>query len=174
MPAKGSALIYGDRDYIFNKSFHNTKLKQNGVELSFKECKDIINYANSQIAKVIVEDLEGFKLPFGLGYLCVCKYKAQTPAIDWYNTKKLKKYVYHTNLNTFGFSCRVSWYRVGSIGNARVHETLKFKAYRTLSKLVSKAFSSNRNYQEWTISDFIQKGRLENLYNKKFRPEYKK
>jgi len=163
-------LKYDDRDYIFDKDFYNKNLvEKHNIDLSYLQCRDIIYHANKIIAAAIQNEVDGFKVPFGMGYLCATKYMAEKPAINWKLTKQLGKYVYHTNMHTDGYTCRVMWFRVGRASNSHFHEIFKFKAMRGLGRSVSALFSAGKNYNEWSIHDFIEKGRLENLYNKKYR-----
>lgn len=174
MPAKGSTLLYGDRDYVFSPDFYkNTLVKERGTDLSYKDCKAIIKHSNKIVADCIRDEVDGFKLPFGFGYIAPMRYVATNPATNWKETEKLGKTVYHTNMHTDGFSCKVQWFRVGRITNSHFNEVFKFKSYKTLSQKVSLAFKNGKNYHDWLLSDFIEKGRLENLYNKKYRKELK-
>lgn len=174
MPAKGSVLMYGNRDYVFNTDFYKNVLqKEKKVEFDYKQCKNIIDHSNKIIADIIKTEVDGFKLPFGFGYLCPVKYVPAKPMINWKETNKIGKRVYFTNMHTEGFSCRVQWFRVGRITNMNFNEVYKFKSYKTLSNAVSKAFAAGKTYVEWSVSDFMEKSRLENLYNKKYRKELK-
>lgn len=175
MPAKGSKFRYGNRDYIFNLDFYKKNLVENRkVDLSFTDCKKIIESCNKHISSIIVDEIDGFKLPFGLGYICAGKYKPTNPLVDWDNTKKSGKKVYHLNLHTFGYAVKLYWFRVGRIRNTHFHEVYKFVSYKTLGKKVSAAFKTGQKvYAEWAVSDFIEKGRVENLLNKKYRKELK-
>lgn len=175
MPAKGSKLRYGNRDYIFNKNFYETELvEKHNIQLSFDQCKALIELTNKVIAEIIVDENDGFKLPFGLGYLCAGRYKPKYNMIDWKSSNKVGKFVYHLNLHTDGYAVKTYWFRVGRIRNTSFHEVYKFSSYKTLSNSISKAFGSGKKfYSEWAVSDFIEKGRLENMYNKKYRKEQK-
>lgn len=175
MPAKGSKLRYGNRDYIFNTKFYRKNLiEKHNIDLSFKDCKNLIDVCNKSIAESIVEEIDGFKLPFGLGYICAGKYIPTNPLVDWKNTKKAGKTIYHLNLHTFGYAVKVYWFRVGTISNTHFHESYIISAYKTLGQSVSKAFGSGRKmYEEWSVFDFKEKSRLENLFNKKYRKELK-
>lgn len=183
MPAKGSTLKHGNRDYIFGpKFFKKLKEKNPVLSLTYSQASEVIRHANKVIAQVIENEDDGFKLPHGLGYICAVKYIPTNPMIDWPNTHKHfprtmpgneGKFVYHTNFHTFGYSPKISWFRVGRITNSALNETWKFKATTHLSKAVSKAFAGGKQYQELTYADFIEKSRLENLYNKKYRKELK-
>lgn len=175
MPAKGSKLRYGNRDYIFNKAFYeNVLVDKHKVELSLDQCKKLIELSNKIIADTVVEENDGFKLPFGLGYVCAGRYKPTYNMIDWSKSNKIGKHVYHLNLHTDGYAVKTYWFRVGRIFNTSFHEVYKFSAYKTLSMAVSKAFGSGKKmYSEWAVSDFLEKGRLENRLNKKYRKEQK-
>lgn len=174
MPAKGSTLKHGNRDYIFDREFYKAlKEKNPKFNLSYIECSKIIRYANKQVAQVIENEDDGFKLPFGLGYISVVKYVPTNAMIDWKSTEKAGKHVYYNNFHTLGYSVKLGWFRVGRISNSALNETWKFVAMSPLSSAVSNSFSKGKNYQAWTHTDFIEKGRLENMYNKKYRKELK-
>lgn len=174
MPAKGSTLRYGNRDTIFNKDVWKNLVEKENIKFSYKECIKIINQCNDNIADVIVEENDGFKLPFGLGYLCAIRFKPKNIAIDWNGTRKNGgKFVYHNNLATFGFSAGVKWFRVGRVSTSSFNEIFKFKACKKLATKISKRFKGGKMYSELTNADFIEKSRLENFYNKKFRKELK-
>lgn len=173
MPAKGSVLLYGDRDYIFSPEFHKKNLVAKGIDVSYKEAKEILAHANKIIAEVVRDEADGFKLPFGFGYLVPMKYIAATPAVNWKETERIGKTVYHTNMHTDGYSCKIKWFRVGRVNNSHYNEVFKFKSYKELSQSVSRAFRDGKPYQDWVVADFLDKGRLENLYNKKYRKELK-
>lgn len=169
MPSAGKSLRYDDRDYVFDRGFHKEKLvEKNNLDLSYIQCRDIIHHANKLVANIVENEIDGFKLPLGMGYLCVTKYIPEKAAINWKATKELGKYVYHTNMHTEGYTCRVMWFRVGRASNTHFHEIFKFKAMRDFARSVSAAFAGGKSYNEWTIADFIEKGRLQNLYNKKY------
>lgn len=176
MPAKGSKLKYGNRDYIFSRDNWKEEWKEDADKfgLSYSDVDKIIKTANQNIADVIVEENDGFKLPLGLGYICAIRFIPKKPAIDWKATEKNGgKHVYFTNLGTLGYSVGIKWFRVGRVENISFNEIFKFKACKKLAQTISKRFKQGKVYSELTISDFIEIGRLENLYNKKFRKELK-
>src|SRR5678810_491224 len=116
MPAKGSKFRLGNRNYIFNKKFYLENLvKKHDIKLSLKECQDIIETTNKNIAEMITDEIDGFKLPFGLGYLCAGKYMPKTPPINWKETKKHGKVIRHLNFKTGGYCVRSYWFRVGRV-----------------------------------------------------------
>ena len=173
MPAKGSTLRYGNRDFIFNEDIWN-ELKEKGIDLSYSQCNKVIRTCNANIAEIIVEENDGFKLPLGLGYLCAIRFIPKKPAIDWNATAKNGgKHVYFNNLGTFGYSVAVKWFRVGRITNLSINEIFKFKACKKLAAQISKKFKGGKMYSELTNSDFIQMGGMQRMYNKKFRKDLK-
>jgi hypothetical protein len=173
MPKKNSLFKCPDRDYVFNMTFYKKNLvEENKVKLSFTDCKNIIDTCNKNIAKVIENEVDGFKLPNGLGYLTVVSYVPCKDYVDHHNTKKIGKKVYHLNLHTSGKACKVKWFGFRYIRLKSMTSFLdvyKFKSYKTMSQSVSKAFKFGKDYVNWTVNDFINKGRLENLYDKKYR-----
>jgi hypothetical protein len=154
--------------------FKKNLVEKHGVTLPFETCKTLIDKCNRNIADAVITENDGFKLPFGLGYVCAGKYIPTNPLTDWKKTKEAGKRVFHLNLHTEGFAVKAYWFRVGRITNTHFHEIYKFSAYKTLGQAISKAFGSGRMmYSEWGVSDFIEKGRLENMMNKKYRKELK-
>lgn len=175
MSAKGSKLRYGNRDYIFSKEFYKTNLvEKRKTKLSYEQCKNLINSCNKSIAESIKKEVDGFKLPCGLGYIVVGKYKPTYELIDWKKSNEAGKHIYHLNLDTDGFAIKLYWFRVGRVFNTHFHEIYIFSAYKELGKSVSNAFKSGKsNYSEWRIPDFLEKSRGQNLFNKKYQKELK-
>jgi|GEM_PF-2247487 hypothetical protein len=174
MPAKGSTLRYGNRDMIFSRDIWPSLKEKFGPGMTFDKCDKIIKNCNNNIAQVITDENDGFKLPLGLGYLCAIRFIPKKPAIDWNATAKNEgKHVYFNNLGTLGYSSAVKWFRVGRITNVSINEIFKFKSAKNLATKVSKRFKSGKVYSELTNSDFIEMAKLQNLYNKKYRKDLK-
>lgn len=172
MPAKGSTLRYGNRDTIFNEKVWQSLVENEKITFSYKECLKLITACNDNIADVIVEENDGFKLPLGLGYLCATRFIPKKAAINWKGTTDNDgKLVYYNNLATLGYSVCVKWFRVGRVTRSSFNEIFKFKACKKLATKVSKKFKAGKRYGELTNADFVEKSRLENLYSKKFRKE---
>ena len=170
MPAKNTHLKFGKRDLVFGPKFHKELQKTKNLTLSYADSKAAINAANENIAQVILQEEDGFKLPFGLGYICISRFKSTTLSVDWATTKKIGKKTYFTNLGTFGDSIAIRWFKVG-IAPMKIAllDIFKFRPCRKLSRSASKKFKDGKQYCEWQVSDFYEKGRLETLYDKKFR-----
>jgi hypothetical protein len=171
MPSKGSKFKYGHRNYIFNLAFWKKLKEEKKLQLSYKQTKQVLEKSQQIISDVITEEQDGFKLPFGLGYIVVTKFIAKNPAKDWKKSKELGTNVYFTNLNTLGYSVRVVWYGFlhQSNRNYFFREIYMFKTSEYLSKRISKAFSEGKKYIEWDQADFVSKGRLEKFYQDKIK-----
>ena len=90
-------------------------------KLSFEKYKKIIYKYNTLLASHILETGDKIKLPYGLGNLTIGKYKpAKFKAtkdgrqilnlpIDWAETKKQGKKIYHMNYHTDGYKFHWLW-----------------------------------------------------------------
>jgi hypothetical protein len=175
MPAKNSTLRYGNRDYVFNTDFYDQLVeKNNDLGLSYLEVSKILRTHTKNISEVIEEEIDGFKLPKGLGYFCAVKYTPKKEQINWKKTHEIGKPVYFTNFDTFGYCTAVKLFRVGRPNNNSFYDVFMFRPCKTLAQSIMKKFKAGKIYSEYRISDFIEKSRLENLYSKRYRKEIKK
>lgn len=174
MPAKNSKLKYGNRDYIFDKTLYKNLVEKTGLDLSYEDAKQIVKKHLENIADVIEDEIDGFKLPRGLGYFCAIKYIPSKPPIDWKKSNELGKRVYFNNLATFGYTASAKLFRVGRPNNNSYYDVFMFKPCAKLAERIIKKFNSGKVYSDFTISDFQEKSRLENLYSKRYRKEIKK
>lgn len=107
------------------------------VDIDFGTYKTIITEYNKSIADHILETGETVLLPWGIGPITIIKYKKTQKviqneegrerynySINWKETKKAGKYVYHLNLHTSGFSYR--WFWSPKVSNIRLPHTWEF------------------------------------------------
>lgn len=174
MPVKNSKLKYGNRDYIFSRKFYDELIKKTGLDLSYEDVGKIVKSHLKNIADVVEDEIDGFKLPKGLGYLCAVKYKPTKLGIDWNKSNQLGKRVYFNNLATFGYNATIKLFRVGRPNNNSFYDVFMFKTSPKLAERIVKKFKGGKGYSDFTISDFLEKSRLENLYSKRYRKEIKK
>jgi hypothetical protein len=169
MAFKGSKLKYGHRNHIFDVPFYKRVVKEKGIKLTYKEARQVFDKANEVVSDVITNEKDGFKLPFGLGYIVATKFICDKLAKDWKASAKAGVDVFYTNLHTLGYSVRVIWYSFTkeSSRSYSFRNVYMFKTCEDLSKKVSKAFSNGKDYLEWTAADFVDKGRLEKYYRNK-------
>lgn len=105
-----------------SKNLYNEFCKRHpSSKLTYKDYRTILIHYNSLIANHILETGQKVKLPWGLGELCINKYKRSvykiTQAgekvynykIDFKKTKEYGKTIYHTNLHTQGYNYHWFW-----------------------------------------------------------------
>lgn len=90
--------------------------KHPNVDLSFLQFESIIRTYNTELVKYVQETGFIIQLPFGLGSFGIIKYKPLVSKnrlggkkIDFHNTKKLGKVVYHLNHHTEGYNFYFYW-----------------------------------------------------------------
>lgn len=103
---------------------------------------------------IIYKDKE-FKTPFSVGSIYVQKYqpdfediKTRTSFIDWKNTAKLGKIVYHLNEHSNGFKFTIKWKKKRNI--IRYIEIYKFVPTRMFKRTLAKVIKNREN-------DFLEK-----------------
>ena len=94
-----------------------TYVKNNGVEVSYARFKSILDAFNKTILDLLLERSEGFKMPYGLGYLRIVKYRPKkfTPehlSKDYKSSKEEGKIIYHLNEHSDGYKYRLYWSKV--------------------------------------------------------------
>ncbi|HKL12807.1 MAG TPA: hypothetical protein VJ907_04300 [Halanaerobiales bacterium] len=91
--------------------------KDNPVyEVSREWFYDICDEFYTKVVEHILEKGKEFQMPYSLGSINVIKYKPELSDIkkrlsfiDWNNTYKLGKYVYHLNEHTNGYKYTIKW-----------------------------------------------------------------
>ena len=88
--------------------------------------------------------------------------KLDKKRIDWINSNKFNKRIYHVNLHSYGFSFAIKWFK-HEITKLSIASVYKFKACRDLKRSVSKKGkeTQGKQYFEWKYADFYQATRLE-------------
>ena len=92
----------------------------------YKELAEFVDYKTykavlDEMCKVILDAVlnasEGFKMPFGLGTIIVCKYKpkqlnAKSLSVDYKASRECDKKIYHLNENSNGYKYRLYWSKI--------------------------------------------------------------
>ncbi len=92
------------RDYIRN----------NDVELKYARYKRILDEFNKVVKDEILERSRPFKMPYGLGFICIVKYKPKSYtdkslSVDYKSSKEEGKRIYHLNEHSNGYKYRLYW-----------------------------------------------------------------
>lgn len=87
------------------------------IELSYVAYKRILDSMCNIILKHVLDGSDGFKMPFGLGYIQVGKYKPKSYtdkslSVDYKISKELGKRIYHLNEHSDGYKFRLHWSKI--------------------------------------------------------------
>lgn len=111
------------------------------AKIAFKDYVAIIKEHNRSLVNYLLETGEKVMLPWGMGPLSIIKYKKEIKkienpdgtfrynySINWLETKKAGKYVYHLNLHTGGFS--YTWFWSPYMSHIKFAHTWGFSVWR--------------------------------------------
>ena len=140
-------------------------LKQNPeLELTYKLYHEIITKWNASFANYLMDTGDRVKMSFGLGPLCVSKYKPKIKyyeydgkirpnlKIDWYQTKKENKIIYHLNTVTDGMKYYWCWSPKETY--IKASQIWKFEMARVHSRQLVKYLKNPKdtrkdNFKQW-------------------------
>lgn len=166
MPALGKGYKTGKRDLVIDKQFCNDLRAATGLDIDDKLIREIILDSNKEISNLVINSEDGFKLPENMGYIVVTKYKSKKRAIDWVNSKRLKKKIFLPNLHSFGYTHHIHWFKKG-LTQFAFKDVYKLVPSRLLSRGVAKSVKDGKLYDTWTSSDFWNKSKtLRKIYTK--------
>ena len=113
------------------------------VEVDYGLYKRILDEMCTVILNYIFERSEGFKMPYGLGFIQICKYKpksltAQSLSVDYKSSKEYDKRIYHLNEHSNGYKYRLYWSKIPRTFPDRYKYTLGFvrQNKRRLAQLI--------------------------------------
>lgn len=110
---------------------YNTYCAENkAAEVPYVRFKRILDEFNKTIKESVLERSESFKMPYGLGYVCIVKYKPKTYTSaslskDYKSSKEEGKTIYHLNEHSNGYKYRLYWSKVPRTFPDRYKYTLK-------------------------------------------------
>lgn len=165
MPAKGSHLKYGNRSYIMDREFYKKVQEQHNLPWSYVEANRIINEHLKKVAKAIVEEIDGIKLPGGTGYIFRARYKPKKPYIDFKETKRCGYAVYHMNAETGGYACEIIWNGASTLSQ-KTTMPYRFEGCRKLTRAVSAHFRTGALFNIFSKKELYQKNKTERMINK--------
>lgn len=87
------------------------------VEVDYGLYKRILDEMCKVILEYVLERSEGFKMPYGLGFIQVGKYKPKTLtpdslSVDYKASKEYDKRIYHLNEHSNGYKYRLYWSKI--------------------------------------------------------------
>jgi hypothetical protein len=102
------------------KSYKTSIGAEYPYSIDYKTYSLILNLYYKEIAKVLLEEGKPFKLMNNLGTLKIVKKKIKfksdmySSSIDWENSRKYKKIIYHINEHSSGYKYLYMWDRRGA------------------------------------------------------------
>lgn len=132
------------------------------IKLSYLDWSNIIYTFNYNFRDHCLDTGEVTRLPWGFGDVCVSKKKRKKVivlpngqekinlAIDWKNTKKAGKRIYHFNHHTNGFYFKWKWFP--QTGRFRHHTLWVFRPSRLSSRMINhyvRQEGQPAKYREW-------------------------
>lgn len=90
---------------------------KDGNEVSYLRFKAILERFNNIVLEKLLNASEGFKMPYGLGYIQIVKYKPKTMSpkslsVDYKSSAEYGKRIYHLNEHSDGYKFRLYWSRL--------------------------------------------------------------
>lgn len=84
------------------------------INVPYSVYKRILDTMCEVISEMILERSEGFKMPYGLGLIQVCKYRPKTMtakslSVDYKASNEYGKRIYHLNEHSDGYKFRLYW-----------------------------------------------------------------
>lgn len=128
--------------YDMYKPFVNENID---VEVSYSDFKAVLDSCNKFILETLQNSSEGFKMPYGLGYLIIVKYlpkeySDKSLSCDYKTSKQLNKKIYYLNEHSNGYKYRLYWSKLPKTFSDRYKYQLMFtrENKRNLAKLIFK------------------------------------
>lgn len=113
------------------------------VEVDYSLYKRILDEMCKVILEHVLERSEGFKMPYGLGFIQIGKYtpksiSSQSLSVDYKSSKEYGKRVYHLNEHSDGYKFRLYWSKIPRTFPDRYKYQLSLvrKNKRDLAKLI--------------------------------------
>lgn len=113
------------------------------VEVNYSLYKLVLGEMCKIILEHVLDRSEGFKMPFGLGFIQVGKYRPkqlndQSLSVDYKASKEYDKRIYHLNEHSDGYKFRLYWSKIPRTFPDRYKYTLGLLRYnkRRLAQLI--------------------------------------
>lgn len=120
-----------------------------GVELSYFDFKRVLDEMCKVIQDEILNASEGFKMPYGLGFIQIGKYRPKTYSskslsVDYKASNTYNKRIYHLNEHSDGYKYRLFWSKIPRTFTDRYKYQLMF--VRANKRKLAQLIFSNKDY----------------------------
>ena len=87
------------------------------IEVPYVLYKRVLDEMCNVILERVLERSEGFKMPYGLGFIQIGKYKPKnytekSLSVDYKSSKAYDKRIYHLNEHSDGYKFRLYWSKI--------------------------------------------------------------
>ena len=87
------------------------------IDVDYSLYKRVLTEMCNVIAEYILKRSQGFKMPYGLGFIQVVKYKpknltSESLSVDYKASKEYQKKIYHLNEHSNGYKYRLYWSKI--------------------------------------------------------------
>lgn len=87
------------------------------TDVPYSQYKRILDEMCTLILEYVFERSEGFKMPFGLGFIQIGKYRPKhynekSLSVDYKLSKEYNKRIYHLNEHSDGYKFRLYWSKI--------------------------------------------------------------
>lgn len=113
------------------------------TEVDYSLYKRVLEEMCKVILEYVLERSEGFKMPYGLGFIQVGKYRPkslseQSLSVDYKSSKEFDKRIYHLNEHSDGYKFRLYWSKIPRVFPDRYKYVLNFvrQNKRKLAQLI--------------------------------------
>lgn len=113
------------------------------IEVDYSLYKRVLEEMCKVILEHVLERSDGFKMPYGLGFIQIGKYKPkslseQSLSVDYKSSKEFDKRIYHLNEHSDGCKFRLYWSKIPRVFPDRYKYTLNLvrQNKRKLAQLI--------------------------------------
>ena len=137
------------QSYTFADMYWSYLHENNDVDISYFDFKRILDEMSIIIAEKILNASEGFKMPYGLGFIQVGKYlpkaySAKSLSVDYKLSQQYNKKIYHLNEHSNGYKYRLYWSKIPRTFPDRYKYQLQF--VRANKRKLAKLIFNNKDY----------------------------
>lgn len=123
--------------------------KKINPEVSYLRFKRVLDTFNNIVKETILNASEGFKMPYGLGYVQIVKYKPKTMSskslsVDYKASAEYGKTIYHLNEHSDGYKFRLYWSKLPRTFPDRYRYQLSL--VRANKRLLAQLIFNNKDY----------------------------
>lgn len=105
------------KSYTISDMYKAYTKENEALDVPYLRFKRILDSVNEVIKESILDGSEGFKMPYGLGFVQIGKYRpksytSKSLSKDYKASKEYGKPIYHLNEHSDGYKYRLYWSKV--------------------------------------------------------------